>query len=60
MAKLTITRAKKILGELADNVPDEQIEQDIRTAELLKNLFFRSYTTRVELKKLNFGNKRHG
>lgn len=40
MAKLTITQAKKILGKAAEGISDEQLEQDIRAAELLKNLYF--------------------
>jgi hypothetical protein len=44
MTKLTITRARKILGTLANNVSDEALEQEIKVAEMLKNLFFSSYT----------------
>lgn len=45
MAKLTIEKARRILGKLADNVPDEQLEQDIKAAEVIKNLFFQKYIT---------------
>lgn len=46
MAKLTIKRARKILGTLADDIPDDVLENDIRTAELLKSIFFKQYTSR--------------
>jgi len=34
--------ARKILGVLSKGITDAQIESDIRSAELLKNLFFES------------------
>ena len=37
---MTIKEARKILGSLATNLSDSEIEQDIKTAEILKNLFF--------------------
>jgi len=37
---MTIKQAKKILGSLADNIPDEEIEKEIKVAELLKTLYF--------------------
>ena len=37
---MTIKQARKILGPLAENVSDEQLAEDIRTAELLKDIFF--------------------
>jgi hypothetical protein len=40
MAKLTIKRARKILGNQAKQVSDDEIARDIQVAELLKNIFF--------------------
>ncbi|SRR5258706_16423777 len=40
MAKLTIKRARKILGKSADKITDEELLRDIKAAEILKNLFF--------------------
>lgn len=45
MAKLTIEKARHILGKLADNLTDEEIERDLKVAETLKNLFFQSYVS---------------
>lgn len=43
MAKLTVARARKILGKLSESISDEEIEKDINVAEMLKNLFFNQY-----------------
>ena len=43
MAKLTIARARKILGKVPDNVTDEEIEKDIKVVEMFKNLFYSQY-----------------
>lgn len=40
MAKLTLTKARKILGKIADGISDAQLEQEIQSAELLKTLYF--------------------
>lgn len=37
---LTLIGAKKILGSLANGIPDEEILADIEVAELFKELFF--------------------
>lgn len=37
---LTIKYARKVLGKLAENVSDEQLEKEIKAAQLLKSLFF--------------------
>lgn len=36
----TILEARKILGKLAKNLSDEEIQKDIDSATLLKDLFF--------------------
>ena len=45
----SIAKARKMLGSLADNVSDEQIQKDTLVAEVIKNLFFQLY---VNAKKL--------
>lgn len=40
MAKPTIKRIRKLLGKEAQNLTDEEIQRDIDTATLLKDLFF--------------------
>ena len=37
---MTTAEARKILGEENTNISDEDLEEDIRVAELLKNIFF--------------------
>lgn len=46
MAKLTIEKARKILGQSADKITDQELERDIAVAETLKNLFFAQYTNK--------------
>lgn len=48
MAKITINQARKILGNLASDVSDEELQQDIETAELLKTLFFSTSKVRIQ------------
>lgn len=38
----SIKKARRILGKLADGISDEQIQADIDTAILFKNIFFDS------------------
>jgi len=40
---MTIKQARKILGKMAEGLSDKEILRDIRSAELLKNLFFENY-----------------
>ena len=40
MASLTINKARIILGNLAKNLNDEEIERHIKAAELLKSIYF--------------------
>lgn len=40
---MNIKQARKILGDQATNLTDEVILQDIKTAEVLKTLFFQSF-----------------
>ncbi len=37
---MDIKEAKKILGSEADGISNEQLEKEIDTANLLKNIFF--------------------
>jgi len=46
---MNVKQARKILGDQANNLPDEVLLQDIKTAEVLKNLFFQSF---LKAKKL--------
>ena len=40
--KFSLKKARRILGKLANGVPDGQIQADIDTAILLKDIFFDS------------------
>jgi hypothetical protein len=40
MANLTLTKAKKILGKSAEGISDEQLEEEMKAAQLLKMLYF--------------------
>ncbi|MGI5841265.1 MAG: hypothetical protein ACOX6N_03550 [Patescibacteria group bacterium] len=40
MANLTLTKARKILGKLAEGVSDADLEKEMKTAQLLKMLYF--------------------
>ena len=40
---MTISQARKILGVKGSRLTDEQIQCDIDTAELLKNIFFDTF-----------------
>ena len=46
MTELTIKRARKILGKLAEGLTDSDLEREIDTAKLLKNIFFNIYAKR--------------
>lgn len=37
---LTLLQARKVLGKIARNVPDEILLEDIEVAELFKNIYF--------------------
>lgn len=39
-SKLTVKHARKILGKLAENISDVDLEMEIKAAELLKVLYF--------------------
>lgn len=43
LEKMTIKQARKILGQLADDISDQKLEQEIETASLLKDIFFSVY-----------------
>lgn len=40
---MTINEARKILGVASLRLTDEQVQHDIDTAELLKNIFFDTF-----------------
>lgn len=40
---MTLKEARKILGVTSLGLTDEQIQRDIDTAELLKNIFFDTF-----------------
>lgn len=42
---MTIKQARKMLGKLADNISDEELEKEIKAAELLKTIFFQFIKT---------------
>ncbi len=37
---MTIDEARKFLGKAAKNISDEELEKEIKVAELLKTLYF--------------------
>ena len=37
---MTIKQARKLLGKMAEPISDEELEKEIQTANLLKELFF--------------------
>ena len=37
---ITIKNARKMLGRLAENISDNELDEEIQTAKLLKDLFF--------------------
>ncbi len=43
MKTFTINKARRILGKTAKGISDEQIQKDIDTAALLKDIFFDSF-----------------
>ena len=42
---MTIKQARKVLGKLSENISDEELEREIKAAELLKTLFFQNLNT---------------
>lgn len=57
MPALTVKRVRKIFGKSTDNIPDEEIEQEIKLAELLKVLFFKSH---LSGKKISYNKPTNG
>jgi len=47
---MTINQARKILGKDALNLTDQEVERDMQTAELFKNLFFNKLLTNLHSK----------
>ncbi len=43
---MTIKEARKILGRKAKDLSDEELQQDIDAAELLKEIFFSLYLSK--------------
>ena len=37
---ITIKQARKILGKLSENISDDELEKEIKVAELLKIIYF--------------------
>ena len=56
---MTTKQARKILGRVADSLTDEDLQKDIRVAEVLKNLFFSNSFSRNKVKhmynRVNYG-----
>lgn len=40
MSTLTLKKARKLLGKMADSISDEELKKEIETANLLKEIFF--------------------
>ena len=59
MAKLTIEKARKILGQTAEKVTDQELERDIVVAETLKNLFFTQYINKRKFPN-SYNENNHG
>ena len=56
---MNVKQARKILGDQATNLPDEVILQDIKTAEVLKSLFFQSFL-RAKKPPINYNKTNNG
>jgi len=56
---MNVKQARKILGDQAKNLPDEVILQDIKTAEILKNLFFQSFL-KAKKQSINYNGINNG
>jgi len=52
---MTIKQARKFLGKLSENVSDDQIEQEIKMAQLLKTIFFSHRKSLKHAKKVYTG-----
>lgn len=40
MSSLTVSKARKLLGKLAEGTSDGELEEEIKMAELFKTIFF--------------------
>lgn len=49
---MTVAQARKILGSISDQMTDEEIQKDIETATLFKELFFEIISSKTENKLL--------
>ena len=49
---MTVDQARKILGKTAENMTDLEIEEDIKTATLFKDLFFELTSSKNQYDKL--------
>jgi len=49
---MTVDQAKKILGKTAGNMTDLEIEENIKTATLFKELFFELTSSKNQYNKL--------
>ena len=49
---MTLSEARKILGKMAIGMSDTEIEQDIETATLFKELFFEITSSQNQYSKL--------
>ena len=37
---ITLKQARKLLGKMAENITDEELDKEIKVAELLKAIYF--------------------
>jgi len=49
---MTVAMARKILGKMAKNMTDAEIEQDIEVATLFKDLFFEITSSKTQFNQL--------
>lgn len=49
---MTVAKARKILGKMAKNMTDAEIEQDIEVATLFKDLFFEITSSKTQFNQL--------
>lgn len=47
---MTIKRARQILGKDADGITDAELEKEIKTAEVLKNLYLQKIVKKFPCK----------
>lgn len=51
-SKITVSKAKEILGKMAENIPNKTIQEEINTAEMLSAMLL-SVCNKMTIKEKN-------